>query len=157
MLGSLLRDDEVGVNMTDDMGHTALNYATWTRDLIIREHDLEMQFLKEAVESYRGRGPDSDGVYVVPDVDVQDMMTEAQSRIDAISKIQDVLVASGAHSGEPIASFAYPEEYRLPRIFCVKEVEASEHQKMLESLISARECGLRRRVESNSTIVHKGG
>lgn len=140
ILRALLRDDEVEVNMTDDMGHTALNYATWTRDLIIREHDLEMQFLKEeVVESYRGLGPASDGAYLVPDVDVQGIMTEVQPRIDAMSKIQDILVASGAHLGEPIASFAYPEEYRLPWVFSWKEVKASEQQKMLESLISELE------------------
>lgn len=135
----LLGDEKVDVNLSDDMGHTALDYAVWTRDLIIQERDWKMQNLKKVVDSCRGRGPDSDGLYLAPVVDGHlKITTEAQSRIDAMSKVHDVLVASGAHSGKPIASLAIPEG-RIQMGFDFKEVEASEQQKMLESLISALE------------------
>lgn len=135
----LLGDEKIDVNLSDDMGHTALDYVVWTRDFITQERDRGMQNLKKEVESLRGADPVFDGLYLVPDVDVQDIMTEAQSRIDAMSKIQDVLVASGALPGEPIAPLAIPEEDRTPQGFLLKEVEASEQQKMLESLISELE------------------
>lgn len=135
----LLADQKIDVNLSDEKGHTALDYAVWTRDFITQERDWRRRSLKKEVESYRVHGPVFDGLYLVPDVKGQDIITEAQSRIDAMSKIQDVLVASGARSGEPIASLAISEEYRTPQCFLSKEVEASEQQKMLESLISALE------------------
>lgn len=134
----LLGDEKVDVNLSDDMGHTALDYAAWTRAFIMQERDWKFKNLKKGVESYRGRGPDSDGLYLVPVIDVQDIMTEAQSRIDAMSKVLDVLVASGARSAKPIASLAIPED-RTPQGFLLKSVEASEKRKTLESLISALE------------------
>lgn len=136
---ALLTDGKVDVNIHDNMGHTALDYAMWTRDFIIQEHIWNMKSLRKGLESPWLDGPGSGGLYRVPDVDLEDFMTEAQSRIDAMSKIQDVLVASGAHSSEPIPSIALPEEDRTPQGFLLKEVEATEKQKMLESLISALE------------------
>lgn len=135
----LLGDEKVDVNLSDEMGHTALDYAVWTRDLIIQERDWKMQNLKKVVDSCRGRGPDSDGLYLVPVIDGHlKLTTEAQSRIDAMSKVHDVLVASGARSGKPIASLAISKG-RIQMGFDFKEVEASEQQKILESLISALE------------------
>lgn len=43
---ALLRDDNVDVNIPDEMGHTALDCAIWTRDFIIQERGFEMQRLK---------------------------------------------------------------------------------------------------------------
>lgn len=134
----LLGDEKVDVNLSDDMGHVALDYAVWTRDFIVQERDWKMQNLKKGIESYRARGPDSDGLHLAPVIDVQKIMTEAQSRIDAMSKVHDVLVASGAHPGKPIASLGIPED-RTPEGFLLKSVEASEQQRIFDSLVSALE------------------
>lgn len=135
---ALLRDDNVDVNIPDEMGHTALDYAIWTRDFIIQERGFEMQRLKSIFEDRRPGVPDSDGLYRMPDVDVQDRMTKAQSRMDAVSKIHDVLVASGGRSCEPIGPLASSQDRKLESYFLVV-AEVSEQRKMIESSISALE------------------
>lgn len=109
---ALLRDDKVEINILDDMGHTALDYAMWTRDFIIQERDWKIRSLQETVESLRQHDQNSGRLKLClePKVDAQDIMTKAQPRIDAMSEIHDVLVASGAHSGEPIGPLAIMQD-----------------------------------------------
>lgn len=140
---ALLRHDKVDVNISDDMGHTALDYAMWTRDSIIEQRDWEVQTLKEVLESIQRGDPDPKhpGFYEVPDEDVEDIMANAQSRIDAMSKIHDVLSASGAHSGEPIAPLADRSwKWNIYRLG-----SASEIQQTIESATSALESIVERR------------
>lgn len=143
---ALLRDDKVNVNLPDCMGHTALDYATWTRDFMLQKRDWEMQSL---IESIREDNPYPNGSYWVPDVDAQDVMARARAGFAAMSQVHDVLVASGAHSRDPIGPLAIPQDREPAKNnYSGNVVEAAKRQEMLESFVSA----LDKALKSSETI-----
>lgn len=134
ILKTVLSNDNVNVNMPDDRGHTALDYAMWTRAFIIQQRDGRLRRIKKEVESFQ-RGPVPAGFYWAPDTNVQYIIDDAQSRIDVMSEIHDLLVAHGARSGEAIGPLDNPQDHTRES-YSRKVYSASEQQERIDDILS---------------------
>lgn len=98
----VLRTPGVEVDLPDDEGHTPLDYARFTKGLVIQERDFRVKDLERTIERVK---PDYE-----PTDTVSELVDSAQESLASLGCIQDLLIAAGAKGGKPIPVPPIPED-----------------------------------------------
>ncbi|KAI8268316.1 hypothetical protein K4K58_005454 [Colletotrichum sp. SAR11_239] len=111
----LLAAPDVNVNIADDKGHTSLDYAAWSMEVICKEEHLRLREFDKAIQEAKleGRGPVLNHDQVAAPV---------RELLDSVNRVHALLIASGAQSGQPIPDPAIIEEGRGSPVFRMKPV-----------------------------------
>ncbi|KAI8151948.1 ankyrin [Colletotrichum sp. SAR 10_70] len=111
----LLAAPTIDVNVSDDQGHTSLDYTKWSMEVICQEEHLRLREFDEAIQEAKLEGRE-------PVMSHDEVAAPVRGLLESVTKVQALLLAAGALSGKPIPVPAIIEEGRGSPVFRMRPV-----------------------------------
>ncbi|KAI8298811.1 putative ankyrin 2,3/unc44 [Colletotrichum sp. SAR11_59] len=112
----LLAAPTIDVNVADDQGHTSLDYTKWSMEVICQEEHLRLREFDEAIQEAKLEGRE-------PVMSRDEVTAPVIELLYSVTRVQALLIASGAQSGKPILVPAIIEDGRACPVFRMRPVK----------------------------------